>query len=546
MSTTMHRDQVASAHTAFRSPPGKTGYWNWLRKAAPTAIVLSALAGLALWGHSTDWTLPKFSKMIGGGAVELDNWCKEHGVPESQCIVCNTSLIARPTNYGWCKEHGVAQCPLEHPDVGQLNKEFSFTPDDLQRASRALALRPRAENNSRCLLHEKPIQLASLQTMEKLGMDIAVVVRRPVIEAVVANGEVTYDETQSARLASRVAGTIWRVEKQVGDRVEKGEILALIDSAEVGRAKSEFMQAIAQQRLKKKTADQMKPLASDGAIPGKTYREAEAALQESDIRLLGAQQVLVNLGFVAKASDYAAMSTEEIAKRLRLLGLPAEQVANLDGESTTSNLFPLRAPLRGVVVARDAVAGEVVDTSSTLFGVANVDRMWLTLDVRQDDAKYLQLGQTVLFQASRGHEESEIKGSLVWISTEADDRTRTIKVRANLPNPDGRLRANTFGTGRIVLREEPQAAVVPTEAVHSDGCCNIVFVRDKHFLKEGAPRFFHVRKVRVGVADGDVTEIIAGMLPGEVIASKNSVVLEAELMKSNLGAGCCEVHMTKK
>ena len=125
-----------------------------------------------------------------------------------------------------------------------------------------------------------------------------------------------------------------------------------------------------------------------------------------------------------------------------------------------------------------------------------------------------------------------------WISTDADDVTRTVKVRVDLPNADGRLRANTFGTGRIVLREEPKAIVVPSEAIHWDGTCNVVFVRDKNFFKPDAPKIFHVRSVRPGVKDGDTTEIIAGLLPGEVIASKNSVVLEAQLLKSNLGAGC--------
>ena len=125
-----------------------------------------------------------------------------------------------------------------------------------------------------------------------------------------------------------------------------------------------------------------------------------------------------------------------------------------------------------------------------------------------------------------------------WISTAVDDQTRTVKVRVDLPNLDGRLRANTFGTGRIVLREEPNAIVVPSEAVHWDGDCHVVFVRDKDFLREGAPKFFHVRKVRLGVKNGDTTEIIVGLMPGEVIASRNSVVLEAQLLKSNLGAGC--------
>ncbi len=215
-------------------------------------------------------------------------------------------------------------------------------------------------------------------------------------------------------------------------------------------------------------------------------------------------------------------------------------------ESHTSNLFPLRSPLDGVVVERNVVPGEFVDTSTALFGVADVRQMWLTLDVRQDEAKFLSLGQSVLFRPSDANDEPEITGSLAWISTAADDETRTVKVRVDLPNEDGRLRANTFGTGRIVLREEPQAIVIPSEAVHWDGCCNVTFVRDKDFFNKGAPKFFHIRKVRVGVKDGDTTEIIAGLLPGEVIASQNSVVLEAQLLKSNLGAGCCEADSPKK
>jgi cobalt-zinc-cadmium efflux system membrane fusion protein len=199
-----------------------------------------------------------------------------------------------------------------------------------------------------------------------------------------------------------------------------------------------------------------------------------------------------------------------------------------------------------VVVERNVVPGEVVNTDKTIFGIADVRKMWLTLNVRQDEAQYLSLGQTVLFKPTDSKNESEIKGSLAWISTAADDQTRTVKVRVDLPNENGRLRANTFGTGRIVLREEPRAIVIPSEALHSDGCCNVVFVRDKHFFEEGAPKFFHIRKVRVGVNDGGTAEIIAGLLPGEVIASKNSVVLEAQLLKGNLGAGCCEVHAAKK
>jgi cobalt-zinc-cadmium efflux system membrane fusion protein len=205
--------------------------------------VLGILAGLAYWGHSTDWALPKFSTLIGDKDAAVEPWCKEHNVPETVCIECHPALLPPAKNYGWCKEHGVAQCPLEHPDVAQLKYVPSIAPSDLDRAGRALALKSRPENNSRCQLHQRRVQFASAKAVEKAGVDIAVVHERPIIEAVVANGEVDYDQNRMAHLSSRVPGTVWRVEKQVGDHVRKGEVLAIIDAADVGRAKSEFLQA---------------------------------------------------------------------------------------------------------------------------------------------------------------------------------------------------------------------------------------------------------------------------------------------------------------
>ena len=278
-------------------------------------------------------------------------------------------------------------------------------------------------------------------------------------------------------------------------------------------------------------------MAKIGAVSDRELREAVANYEEARINLQAAQQALINLGFQVRAEDYANVETDDIAEQLRFLDLPPELTAGLDPKSTTSNLIPLRASLDGVIVDRHVVEGEVVDTAKMLFAVADVSRLWLKLDVRQEDAKYLSLGQTVLFRGS-GDDEPEVTGTINWISTAADDVTRTLRIRADLPNADGRLRANTFGTGRIVLRVEPKAIAVPTEAVHWDGNCHVVFVRDKDFMQKDSPKFFHVRSVRPGVVDGETTEIIAGLLPGEVIASKNSMVLEAQLLKSNFGAGC--------
>jgi membrane fusion protein, heavy metal efflux system len=408
----------------------------------------------------------------------------------------------------------------------------------LERAQRALALRPRAENNSRCTLHTKRIQFASAEAAEKSGVDIAIVVERPIVESISANGEIVYDATRMAHLSSRVAGTLWGVQKQVGDHVRKGEVLAVVDAAEVGRAKSEFLQAISQLRLRQKNVERLRPLAGD-VLPEKVLLETETASEEARIQLHRAQQALNNLGLKVDAGDYADLDTEEIARRLQSLGLPGDLSSDVgDDIANSSNLLPLRSPLNGVIVQRAAVAGEVVSTNSNLFDVADTSQLWLNLSVRQNDAKYVTLGQNVLFRSTEASKEPDATGAVSWVSTSADDVTRTVQVRVVVPNPDGKLRANTFGTGQIVLRKEPQAIVVPSEAVHWDGTCNVVFVRDKDFLKPGAPKVFHVRDVRPGVKDGAMTEIVAGLLPGEVIASKNSVVLEAQLLKSSMGAGC--------
>jgi cobalt-zinc-cadmium efflux system membrane fusion protein len=122
---------------------------------------------------------------------------------------------------------------------------------------------------------------------------------------------------------------------------------------------------------------------------------------------------------------------------------------------------------------------------------------------------------------------------VTWISTSVDEMTRTVKVRADVENPKGKLRAHSFGRAEVVLRTSADAVAVPNEAVQWEGCCYVVFVR----LTD---EIFQTRKVRLGAKDAAYTEILVGVLPGEVVATTGSHVLKSEILKSNLGAGCCD------
>jgi cobalt-zinc-cadmium efflux system membrane fusion protein len=550
----LHHAPVMGAPAPARPLPARPGTraggLRRLAAAFPNLVILVALGALAWWGHHTGWKLPRFSEMTGTAGKEKDDWCAEHGVPESVCVECNPERWPRPKPPEWCRVHGVHECPWEHPEIAQLPAVPTVSPVVLERARLALAFAERPVNSRKCKLFLRRIQFTSEEAVTRAGIDVTPVWEAPITEFVTANGEVIYDQTRVARLSSRVRGSVRRVDGVVGQAVKKGDVLALVDVAEVGKAKAEFLQAVAGVNVRTTHLDRLRTSAS--AIPEVQIRQGEAALQEAQIRLAGAEQALANLGLPVRADEVKGLSIPALRRRLDILGLPSAVAADLDAGTVSANLLPVRAPLDGVVVAREVVSGEVVDDTRMLFVVADTTRMWLTLHVRPEDTGHLALGQTVRFRpdagpppgpsrdgswSAAGRMMFQAVGRVAWISPAVDRKTRTVQVRAELDNATGRLRDSTFGSGRIILREEPQAVVVPSEAVQWEGDCHVVFVRDRDYLTKNAPKVFHTRTVRLGAKDGDNTEIIAGVLPGELVVGRGSALLRSELLKNSLGEG---------
>ena len=505
-----------------------------LLRGIPTLVILGLLTVLALWGHQHDWQAPKFSELVGNQEIQGVLWCDDHGVPEADCISCNAELMPKKELYGWCAEHGVQECVLHHPQVAQLSADTVFDPTDFERAARALAVRGRTKNDSACNMHLRRIQFTSIAAVDLAGIDINLVDRGPVIETIKTTGEIVYDPTRVAHLSSRAKGTIWAVKKNVGDQVKQGDVLALVDAAEVGQLKSQLLKAKTQLDLNTKTFQRFSKLGGD-IIPEQKIQEAKAAKSDAEFQLESTVQALANFGLLIDFDTIVGQPIIEVRANLRLLGIPQDIVESLDASRTSTNLIPLVSPRDGVVVMRNAVAGEVVETGKSLFTVANTKQMWLLLNVRLEEAERITLGQKIVFRPSGSQREAT--GSVTWISTEVDSETRTVRVRGELANAQGRLRNETFGGGEIVLREEDDAIIVPSDAIHWEGCCHVAFVRDKDYFKEGSYKVFHTRSVRPGVKVGKNTEVIAGLLPGEVIVTAGSGILRAELLKGNLGAG---------
>jgi len=489
-------------------------------------------------------------------------WCSEHGVPEKNCTLCHPALLLTGVPDEWCAEHGlpVAGCTLCNPGLAVLREAPTDATSPLVSPGEHGRERPEdhplgapegaghegaapegaghehatptpagLRDSRTCQKHALKVQFASVAALHKCGVQLAAVVQRPMLDSLVVNSEADYDRSRYARIGTRVEGSVLRVEHDLGDALKAGDPLVLIASAEVGAARTAFLAAQAALVGARRTAERMASSGASGVRTEVELLEAEAMLRAAELRLLETRQALAALGLPAPPEDIAPDA-------LAVLGLPPALIERLavdqPGTAELGNLLTLVAPFDGLVVARDVVLGENVGPERVLFELADTRRMAIAMDVPQEDAHRLALGAEVLFRPDDARDEV-VAGRLTWISSAVDDLTRTVQVRAEVENPAASLRAHAFGHAQIVVRSSPLAVAVPTEAVQWEGCCYIVFVQLTDTV-------FQTRKVRLGARDSHYTEVVGGVLPGEVVATAGSHVLKSKILESSLGAGCVD------
>lgn len=438
----------------------------FLRESSSTFIVLVVLGAIGYWGYLTEW---KFRKPAREGSKSNQ----------------------------------------------EEAKESDRTSDGAARVIPPVA--PKKE----CPLAGTRIEFPSAEMVERAGIKTAPAAEKPMSLKLTAPGEVDYDPTHVARLSSAVPGRVWRVEKEVGQQVRKGEVLVLLDAIKVGEAKAEFLQSVTQLDLKVKTLDNLK--AAGEGVAQRKVMEGEADARDVRIRLFNAEQALINLQLPIRAKDIEKLPEDQLVEKVRFLGLPQAIVETLDRDTATSNLFPILAPFDGIVAEREAAPGEVVDPTKILFVVADLKQIWILTNIRQEDRDKLALGQAISFMPD-GHSGEVVHGKVSWISTIVDEKTRQLRARAVVSNPREHLPARTFGTTEIVVRDDPKAIVVPTEAIQRTDSCRFVFVRV-------SDRAFECRDIRTGVTSGETMEVLDGLKTGDIVATTGSFVLKSEVLK---------------
>ncbi len=345
---------------------------------------------------------------------------------------------------------------------------------------KSIALAPAARDKN-------PIKVAAAEVMQLAG-DIQVV------------GTVSFHEDHYAMVGPLVAGRISRLAAGVGDQVRRGQVIAEIESSEVGQARADLVAAraryiAAEANLRRETDLAEKKISSS--------RERELAQAQWATEQAGVRAAVM---------------------RLQAIGLAPADIENLEKRDAAGHV-PIRAPIAGTIIERRVTLGQAVERATDAFKIADLSYVWVTLDLYEKDLFRVHVSQDVELRTDARPGEV-LHGRVAFIVPVIDEATRTAKVRLEFPNPKGVLQVGQLVTARILAggkRDAVGVLAVPRSAVEQLEGKTIVFVK----TGEG----FERRSVLLGSSGGDRVEVRAGLAPGDLVAVEGAFLLKSELLR---------------
>jgi Cu(I)/Ag(I) efflux system membrane fusion protein len=265
---------------------------------------------------------------------------------------------------------------------------------------------------------ESPRRLVMSETARKLAQIQTATVQRQVATAEIRMvGKVDYDETRLVHVTAWVPGRLDRLfVDYTGIFVRNGDHMVYIYSPELLSAQQELLEA----------------------------RRAVVRLQRSDQPLM---------------KQTALQTVESAREKLRLWGLSVEQISEIETRGEPTDHMTIYAPTGGIVVEKHVAEGMYVGVGTRIYTIADLSRVWVLLDAYESDMSWIRYGQEVEFETV-AYPGEIFSGRVTFIDPVLDARTRTVKVRVNVENPDGKLkpqmfvravaRAHVAGGGRVM------------------------------------------------------------------------------------------------
>lgn len=296
------------------------------------------------------------------------------------------------------------------------------------------------------------------------------------------SGKIDYDETRLGTITAWVGGRIDRLHVDyTGAIVKKGQPLAEIYSPELLTAQAELIQAVAAvKNLRESTLDIIKKT---------TVRNEQAARE-----------------------------------KLRLLGLSDKQIAQVAQRGTPADHITLTAPMSGIVINKELLEGMYVKTGAMIYTIADLDHLWVNLEAYESDLQSVHVGQQVDFTVE-AYPGRFFTGKVAYIDPLVNDKTRTVRVRLNAENKDGRLKPGMLVRAQLTGRSSAEnRLLIPASAPLFTGKRAIVYVQlpDQEGVYEG-------REVVVGPRNGNFYQVKEGLREGELVVTRGNFKIDSAI-----------------
>ncbi len=328
-------------------------------------------------------------------------------------------------------------------------------------------------------------------TMSKKAIKLAEIEVAPVERKVVTTevrmvGKVDYDETRLAYITAWVPGRIDRLYVDyTGVSVKKGDPMVYLYSPELLTAQQELIQSL------------------------KTVRKLERS-------------------GLASIRETAGQTVDAVREKLRLWGLTKKQIGDIEKQGKSLDHMTIYAPISGVVIHKDGIEGMYVKTGTRIYSIADLSQVWVKLDAYESDLSWILNGQEVEF-VTEAYPGEIFKGKVVFIDPFLDTKTRTVKVRVNVPNSEGKLKPEMFVRAVVYpvvadAGEGESPLVIPASAPLITGKRAVVYIE-----VPGKKGRYQGREIVLGPRTGDYYIVREGLSEGELVVVNGNFKIDSAI-----------------
>ncbi len=351
---------------------------------------------------------------------------------------------------------------------------------------------------------DKEVELTDIQRTNA-GVQTEVLLARPLAATVQASAEVAFDPDRMALVASPVQGRVAEVRVVPGTPVERGTLLAIIDSRELAEAKGAYLVATAAFALADQNLERERGLAAQKISSALDLSTAEAERLQAQASLEAAEETLLAFGMSETA------------------------IEELRPDRHAPSRLQLKSPIAGVITRRDAVVGAGIEPLEALFTVADTTRVWVRVNLLERDVASVRVGQGASVRTSAFDEV--FRGDVTYVAPVMDEDTRTVAARIEVDNPAGALRPGMFAQVEIEIGgEQGPVLAIPSEAILRRGGEFFAFI-------EEAPGRFRRVELQLGPTVGSQQVVKTGLEAGQTVVVAGAFFLQSEVEKGGFEAG---------